>query len=74
MLSPIMTGRITNQQESPRPQAALVYRDASCPDRWLVGAPEFSAPEERAFCGPNACQAALEFAHRTYGSARYFAP
>lgn len=72
-----MTARITTQQEEKRPEAALVYRDASCPDRWLVGAPEHGAPgdhpSEHAFTGPNACQAALEFAHRRYGSARYFA-
>ncbi len=73
MLSPIMTGNFTSLQEDPRPMAALVYRDAACPDRWLVGAPESSKAREHAFTGPNACQAALEFAHRTYGSARYFA-
>lgn len=73
MLSPVMTGNITTLQEERRPEAALVYRDSSCPDRWLVGAPEHSPPREQAFTGPNACQAALEFAHRTYGSARYFA-
>lgn len=67
-----MTAKITTQQEEPRPEAALVYRDASCPDRWLVGAPEHSPPDEQAFTGPNARQAALEFAHRRYGSARYF--
>lgn len=67
-----MTTKITTQREDPRPEAALVYRDQSCPDRWLVGAPASSPPSEQAFTGPNACQAALEFAHRTYGSARYF--
>lgn len=73
MLLGIMTGNFASLQEEPRPMAALVYRDASSPDRWLVGAPEFSTGREHAFTGPNACQAALEFAHRTYGSARYFA-
>ena len=72
-IATLMTAKITTQQEAPRREAALVYRDASCPDRWLVGAPGQSPPEEQAFTGPNACQAALEFAHRRYGSARYFA-
>lgn len=67
-----MTGKTTTQPEEKRPEAALVYRDASCPDRWLVGPPRPTQEEERAFTGPNACRAALEFAHRMYGSARYF--
>lgn len=67
-----MTGRSTTRQEETRPDAALVYRDVGAPDRWLVGAPEHSVDGERAFDGPNACQRALEFAHRHYGSARSF--
>ena len=76
-IATLMTAKSTTQQEEKRPEAALVYRDASCPDRWLVGAPGESPHGdqgcEQAFTGPNACQAALEFAHRRYGSARFFA-
>ena len=80
-IATLMTAKSTTQQEEKRPEAALVYRDASCPDRWLVGAPGQSPAGdqgcdqayEQAFTGPNACQAALEFAHRRYGSARFFA-
>jgi hypothetical protein len=72
MLPLAMTGNFTTQQEERRPLAALVYRDASRPDCWLVGPPDRDPAGEQAFTGPNACQAALEFAHRIYGNARYF--
>ncbi len=65
-----MTGNMTTLHEEVRTAAALVYRDVGCPDRWLVCAPEYAPPQEQAFTGPNAWQAALEFAHRRYGSAR----
>ncbi len=72
VVSVSMTGRSTTRQGEVRPDAALVYRDLQAPDRWLVGAPEHSVDAERAFTGPNACQRAIEFAHRHYGSARSF--
>jgi hypothetical protein len=67
-----MTTKLTTLLEGPRVEAALVYRDGGAPDRWLVGAPGVGIKEE-AFSGPNACRNALEFAHRRYGSARFFA-
>ena len=67
-----MTTKLTTLLEGPRVEAALVYRDVRAPDRWLVGAPDKGKAEE-AFSGPNACRNALEFAHRRYGSARFFA-
>lgn len=67
-----MTGNLTTSPETARTEAALVYRDAEFPDRWLVAAPEYTPHQEQAFTGPNAGQAALEFAHRRYGSARSF--
>ena len=67
-----MTTKLTTLSEEPRVEAALVYRDDGAPDRWLVGAPDRRG-EEEAFSGPNACRNALEFAHRRYGSARFFA-
>ena len=67
-----MTAKPTTQPEGPRVEAALVYRDDGMPDRWLVEAPGDKSLEE-AFSGPNACRNALEFAHRRYGSARFFA-
>lgn len=72
MLANTMTAKNTTTQEPPRPDAALVYRDARMPERWLVGPPAESAGREHSFTGPNACAAALEFAHRHYGSARFF--
>ena len=71
MFCDAMTGNFTTLQEEARTPAALVYRDAACPDRWLVGSPD-QPRVEQAFNGPNAWQAALEFAHRRYGSARSF--
>ena len=71
MLLGTMTAKNTTTQEPARPDAALVYRDAASPDRWLVGPPD-RAGEEHCFTGPNACVAALEYAHRQYGSARFF--
>ncbi len=67
-----MTGNLTTRQDEIRPEAALVYRDAGCPDRCLVSSPEHTPHHEQAFTGPNAWHAALEFAHRRYGSARSF--
>ena len=70
---PIMTAKSTTGDEEPRLAAALVYPDQSCADRWFVRPPE---PNEAAqpipFNGPNACHAALEFAHQQFGCARYF--
>ncbi len=63
---------MTTLQEEARSEAALVYRDVDCPDRWLVESPEHTPRQEQAFTGPNAWHAALEFAHRRYGSARSF--
>lgn len=69
-----MTAKNTTQQEEPRAPAPLVYRDQSSPDRWLVGPPEGDEVNEQiGFTGPNAHLKALEFAHRKYGCARYFA-
>jgi hypothetical protein len=52
----------------------LVYRDPGTEDGWLVEPPDASAGAScQAFTGPNARLAALEFAHRTYGCARYLA-
>ncbi|GEM_PF-5022483 len=67
-----MTTKLTTHLEGPRVEAALVYRDDDMPGRWLVEAPDHQMAEE-AFSGPNACRNALEFAHRRYGSARFFA-
>lgn len=61
-----MTAKNTTQNEEPHPALPSVYRDASCPERWLVEI------LPTAFMGPNAGQAALKFAHETYGCARYF--
>ncbi len=72
MLVNTMTAKNTTTQEPARPDAALVYRDAASPERWMVGPPPASQEQEQAFTGPNACTAALEFAHRQYGSARFF--
>jgi hypothetical protein len=68
-----MTTKITTQAEGPRLEAALVYADEGSPGHWRVGAPGKDGAEEEVFSGPNACQNALEFAYRRYGSARYFA-
>ncbi len=72
MLIGAMTAKNTTMQEPARLDAALVYRDSESPDRWMVGAPADRPEQEQAFTGPNACVAALEFAHRQYGSARFF--
>ena len=72
MLLSTMTAKNTTTTEPPRLDAALVYRDSGAPDRWLVGPPAQSADAAQAFTGPNACTAALEYAHRQYGSARFF--
>lgn len=68
-----MTTKLTMLLEDPRVEAALVYRDGGEPNRWLVDAPGKGGDKEEAFSGPNACRNALEFAHRRYGSARFFA-
>lgn len=73
MLLSTMTAKNTTTEEPARADAALVYRDKASTDRWLVGPPAEIEGEEQSFTGPNACQAALEFAHRHYGSARFFA-
>jgi len=49
---------------------AKVYPDPERSDRWIVEAP--TVADRRVFAGPNAEAAALEFAHRSYGSARFF--
>lgn len=67
-----MTAKNTTQAEELRLPAPLVYADDRDADRWLVDPPGRAAAPT-AFTGPNACQAALEFAHRTYGCARYLA-
>ena len=72
MLVEEMTTKPTFEPECPRVPAALVYRDGAA-DRWLVGAPPNEPAGEEVFSGPNACRNALEFAHRRYGSARFFA-
>ena len=72
MLLNTMTAKNTMTQDPPRLDAALVYRDQDEPDRWVVGPPAQSADAQQAFTGPNACIAALEYAHRQYGSARFF--
>ena len=51
---------------------AKVYPDPHEADRWIVEAPPTDAAGPRVFDGPNAEAAALEFAHRNYGSARFF--
>jgi hypothetical protein len=50
---------------------AKVYPDAADPECWIVEPPT-PHTETRSFTGPNAESAALEYAHRTYGSARFF--
>jgi hypothetical protein len=52
-------------------EPAKVYPDPHEADCWIVEAPT-AAIEPRVFAGPNAEAAALEFAHRNYGSARFF--
>lgn len=49
---------------------AKVYPDPKRSDHWIVEAP--AEADRRIFAGPNAEAAALEFAHRNYGSARFF--
>jgi hypothetical protein len=69
-----MTARTTVGEEDPRTNPPLVYPDPRTAGQWLVEPPAASGlPEARAFAGPNACLSALEFAHRTYGCARYLA-
>ena len=65
-----MTAKTTIGEEDPRVSPALVYRDRITEDSWVVEPPDGLGT--RAFVGPNARSSALEFAHRTYGSARYF--
>ena len=71
---PIMTAKSTTGDEEPRLAAALVYPDHACADRWFVRPPEPTGDEAEPipFSGPNACHAALEFAHENFGCARYF--
>ncbi len=49
---------------------AKVYPHPEQSDHWVVEAP--TEADRRVFAGPNAEAAALEFAHRSYGSARFF--
>jgi hypothetical protein len=51
---------------------AKVYPDPQGADRWVVEAARAGAVDRRVFDGPNAEAAALEFAHRNYGGARFF--
>ncbi len=51
---------------------AKVYPAAGEDDQWVVEAPGARKGERKIFTGPNAAIAALEFAHRSYGSARFF--
>ena len=68
-----MTGRNTTSEEEPRLDAPLVYPDGASANRWMVSPPpDRASVAPQAFTGPNARQAALEFAHERYGSARYF--
>ena len=53
-------------------EPAKVYPDPEQSDRWIVEAPAAPDPDRKVFAGPNAEAAALEFAHRSYGSARFF--
>src|SRR4051794_26804214 len=70
----VMTTKTTVGYEQPRLVPPLVYHDTSCGDRWLVEPPAGHEPAApTAFTGANARHAALEFAHRTYGCARYLA-
>src|SRR4051812_11678356 len=64
-----MTAKTTFGQEDPRACPPLVYRDRITGGGWVVEPP--NGVGVRAFVGPNACIAALEFAHKTYGCARY---
>src|SRR4051794_26561745 len=68
-MSSVMTAKNTTHTEEARLPAPLVYRDGADQNRWLVDPPDEAAAAPTAFTGPNACQAALEFAHRTYGCA-----
>ena len=68
-----MTAKNTIGGEDARLPSPLVYRDGSHANRWLVEPPAGSGAEVASFTGPNAWQAALEFAHRAYGCARYLA-
>jgi hypothetical protein len=70
-MSSLMTAKNTTHTEEERLPAPLVYRDEADQSRWIVDPPVEQPAEPTAFTGPNACQAALEFAHRTYGCARY---
>ena len=68
-----MTAKTTIGEDAARP-TPLVYRDVGAENRWVVELRETQvASEPTSFTGPNACFAALEFAHRTYGCARYLA-
>src|SRR4051794_5079686 len=66
-----MTAKTTIGEDDPRPDPPLVYPDAGRTG-WIVQPPEHSeALDSRRFAGPNAETAALEFAYRNYGCARY---
>jgi len=70
-MHPALTDAIRAVQDGPDRRASppLVYRDRAISGGWVVEPPEGNG--RQAFIGPNACMAALEFAHKTYGCARY---
>ena len=73
-MSSVMTAKNTTHIEEERLPAPLVHRDEADHSRWVVDPPGREGPAKPAtFSGPNACHAALEYAHRTYGCARYLA-
>jgi hypothetical protein len=72
-MPPAMTAKNTTHTEEARLPAPLVYRDGADQNRWVVDPPDEAEAAPTGFTGPNACHAALEFAHRTYGCARYLA-
>ena len=72
-MSSVMTAKNTTHVEEERLPAPLVYQDEADQSRWVVDPPGNMGAEPATFSGPNACHAALEYAHRTYGCARYLA-
>lgn len=69
-----VAGMDTDRDESSRPFPAKVYPSADDAAGWTVEPPAFGPSgnaETRTFSGSAALAEALEFAHRTYGSALY---
>ncbi len=65
----------SQQDEDSRLPPARVYPAVPDAQGWVVEAPASEAPasgESRTFTGVAALAQALEYAHRTYGSASYF--